>query len=127
MRNAVIMAKTNTPPSKEPVQGCTFDEAVKAGPPFGSIRKAAEAVYTPPFYYQHGYIRDSSHLIVADDGELAEHNQSVKGAVAARIRGWGRLGYLPNGAQLQDEIGNMIADALNQYYEVRDGRNQRAS
>jgi hypothetical protein len=78
-------------------------------PPFGSKRKAAMAVYTPPFKYLHGYIYDSQNNMVADaDG--------VDGAVAARVRGWGRLGYMPNGAELQDEIGQMMADALNALY-----------
>jgi hypothetical protein len=79
-------------------------------PPFGSKRKAAMAIYTPPFKFQSGYIFDSQNLMVADDGD------KVEGAVAARVRGWGRLGYLPNGAAIQDEIGQMMADALNAYY-----------
>jgi len=85
-------------------------------PPFGSKRKAAMAVYTPPFTYKYGYIYDSQNLMVADKGCLGEDELGVKGAVAARVRGWGRLGYLPNGAELQDEIGQMMADALNQLY-----------
>lgn len=85
-------------------------------PPFGSIRKAAMAVYKPPFIYQYGYIYDSQNLMVADNGGLGKEDPGVKGAVAARVRGWGRLGYLPNGAELQDEIGQMMADALNALY-----------
>ncbi len=73
------------------------------------LRQAAMSVYTPPFRYQHGYIFDSQHLMIADD-------DSVTGAVASRVRGWGKLGYLPNGAELQDEIGQIIADALNALY-----------
>ncbi len=84
-------------------------------PPFGSKRVAAMAVYTPPFKYEHGYIFDSQRLMVADNGPIC-NGPSVKGAVASRVRGWGLLGYLPNGAELQDEIGRMMADALNQLY-----------
>ena len=73
------------------------------------------AVYTPPFKFQYGYIYDSQNLMVADNGEIVGE-QSVKGAVAARVRGWGRIGYMPNAAQLQDEIGVMMADALNMFY-----------
>lgn len=82
-------------------------------PPFGSKRKAAMAVYTPPFKYLHGYIYDSQNLMVADDGDM---KFGVEGAVASRVRGWGRFGYMPNGAELQDEIGQMMADALNALY-----------
>lgn len=85
-------------------------------PPFGSIRKAAMAVYKAPFKYNHGYIYDSQNLMVADDGGYGDDN-SVSGAVASHVRGWGRLGYLPDGDKLQDEIGQMMADALNLYYE----------
>ena len=91
-------------------------ESVEPQPPFGSKRKAAMAVYTPPFKYEHGYILDSQNLMVADDGDIAEEKRSVTGAVASRVRGWGRLSYLPNGAELQDEIGQMMADALNALY-----------
>ena len=31
-------------------------------------------------------------------------------------KGWGRIGYMPNPEELQDEIGAMIADALTIYY-----------
>lgn len=78
-------------------------------------RKAAMAMYTPPFTYECGYIFDSQHLMVSDNGPVGS-STSVKGAVAARVRGWGRLTYLPNGAELQDEIGQMMADALNTMY-----------
>ena len=82
-------------------------------PPFGSKRKAAMAVYKPPFKYQHGHIYDSRHFMVADNGGV---EGGVEGAVASRIRGWGRLGYLPDAEELQDEIGRMMADALNALY-----------
>lgn len=78
-------------------------------PPYGSRRAAAMAVYAPPFEYHKGYIWDSNKRMVADD-------DGTEGAVAARIRGWGRLQYMPNAAELQDEIGAMVADALNKLY-----------
>ena len=86
----------------------TKDQAI--APPYGSKREAAKAVYTPPFKFQHGYIFDSQQSMVADDDQ-------VRGAVASRVRGWGKLSYLPNGAELQDEIGQMMADALNALYQ----------
>lgn len=78
-------------------------------PPYGSKRAAAMAVYTPPFRYHKGYIWDSKNLMVAD-------NEGVEGAVASRVRGWGRLQYMPNAEALQDEVGAMMADALNRLY-----------
>ena len=86
----------------------TKDQAI--APPYGSKREAAKAVYTPPFKFQRGYIFDSQQSMVADDDQ-------VRGAVASRVRGWGKLSYLPNGAELQDEIGQMMADALNALYQ----------
>lgn len=79
-------------------------------PPYGSKRAAAMAIYTPPFKYLRGYIFDSQQNMVSDD-------HSVDGAVAARVRGWGRISYMPNADALQDEIGQMMADALNALYE----------
>jgi hypothetical protein len=81
-------------------------------------RKEAMSVYKPPFTFLHGYIYDSQHLMVADDGPITGEG-GVAGAVAARVRGWGKLGYRPDGAKIQDEIGQMMADALNEYYAAR--------
>jgi hypothetical protein len=77
--------------------------------PFGTKRKAAMALYVPPFKHLHGYIYDSSGQMVADD-------EGVEASIAARVRGWGRIGYLPNGGSVQDEVGDMMADAMNAYY-----------
>jgi hypothetical protein len=75
----------------------------------GNARKAAMAIYTPPFRFERGYVFDSRGHMVSDiDG--------VENAVAARVRGWGRISYMPTPEDLQDEIGAMMADALNAYY-----------
>jgi len=87
-------------------------------PPFGSKRAAAMAIYTPPFKFQYGYIYDSQNRMVADNGPICD-GPNVEGAVAARVRGWGRIGYMPNAAELQDEVGQMMVDALNAYYANR--------
>lgn len=86
-------------------------------PPYGSKRAAAMAIYTPPFKYKHGYIFDAQQHMVADNGPICD-GPSVEGAVASRVRGWGRIGYMPNAAELQDEVGQMMADALNALYQV---------
>lgn len=74
------------------------------------------AIYKPPFKYEHGYIFDADHHMVADDGSIDDTEPSVSNAIACRIRGWGRIGYMPNPEKLQDEVGAMVADALTAYY-----------
>jgi hypothetical protein len=84
-------------------------QAVEPEPPFDTKRKAAMAIYKPPFKHHRGYIYDSQQHMVADDHD-------VHAAVVARVRGWGRIGYMQNPEELQDEVGEMMADALNALY-----------
>ena len=83
--------------------------------PLTPIRAAAFDLYTPPFRHDHGYIRDSNHQMVADDA-----GDTMVGVIAARIRGWGRIQYMDNqewrAGALQDEVAEMVADALNRYW-----------
>ena len=75
-------------------------------------QKALELL-KPPFKFECGYIFDSAknENMVCDDGGEIE-----LGAIA-RLRGWGRLGKLDDGEQVQDAIGEVIAEALNQYFD----------
>jgi hypothetical protein len=79
------------------------------------IRKAALALYTPPFRHEFGYIRDANNQMVADDA-----SSEATGLIASRIRGWGRIQYMDNpegrAEALQDEVGEMVAEALNAYW-----------
>jgi hypothetical protein len=81
-----------------------------------TLREQALALYKPPFRFQMGYIFDGAGKMVADqdgfDGKVQE-------AVIARVRGWGRISYLPDAEKLQDEVGAMLADALNAFYAHR--------
>lgn len=77
------------------------------------IRQRALDLYKPPFAFYCGYIKDSNHETVADQGGINE----MKGMIAAQIRGWGRISYLPTPEQLQDAIGEMVAEALTEYWE----------
>lgn len=79
-------------------------------------RKEAMSMYVAPFKYLHGYVFDARNQMVSDNGNDSDAN-SVEGSVAARVRGWGRFSYFENGAEVQDEVGQMMADALNDYYE----------
>lgn len=58
----------------------------------------------PPFTYERGYIWDSEANMVAD----SQHS--------LRIRGWGKLGKLENGAEIQDAIGERIARILTEHW-----------
>lgn len=87
----------------------------------GTIRQAALDLYTPPFRYEHGYIWDSANHVVADNGEPGEMREQF----ISRIRGWGRIQYMDNpkgrAAALQDEVGKMVAEALNAFWAAQKG------
>lgn len=74
------------------------------------LRNKSIGLYTPPFRFEHGYIWDAKGQMVADnhvDGEDA----------ALRVRGWGRISYMENPEALQDELGNVIALAMTEFWE----------
>jgi len=73
-----------------------------------TIRDRALALYKPPFKFYRGYIYDSEGQMFSDDRDTDHRVQ--------RVRGWGRISYLPDPEALQDEIGAMIADALTDYW-----------
>ena len=76
--------------------------------------QAAIEIYKPPFKYSHGYIFDGEGNMFSDDGSVDE----MENAIAARIRGWGRIGYIEemNPADIQDAVGEHVAKALNEYW-----------
>lgn len=65
-------------------------------------------LYRPPFRYERGYIFDANNEMVAD---------SEGQDVALRIRGWGRIGYMANAEALQDRVGELIAQAITEFWE----------
>lgn len=73
-----------------------------------AVRTAAFALYRPPFKFMHGYIFDADHQMFSDDGAMDE--------TAARIRGWGRIQKLEQAEKLQDELGQMFAEALTVFW-----------
>lgn len=75
-----------------------------------SIAARALALYTPPFRYEEGYIYDAKGAKVADDD-----------GDPARVRGWGRISHLPDAAALQDQVGQLMANALSAYWTLRQG------
>ena len=71
------------------------------------LLQAALELYEAPFKFQYGYIYDAKNRMVADDD-----GQDV----ALRVRGWGRISNLPNPEQLQDTVGELIAQALTEFW-----------
>lgn len=74
------------------------------------LKADALDLYKPPFKFIHGYIQDSDGRIVADD-------DGVSTAIVGRVRGWGRIKYLPDPEALQDKVGEIIAEAITEYWE----------
>lgn len=80
-----------------------------------SITKRAFKLYKAPFRFLGGYIWD-------DDGEMVADNRAdpdtkvVGNDPALRVRGWGRMSYLPNPEELQNEVGRLMAEALTDYW-----------
>ncbi|WP_429951456.1 hypothetical protein ACQYWY_07055 [Comamonas sediminis] len=84
--------------------------------PLTELQKQALAVYLPPFQFSHGYVFDSAGRMVADEGREHELDH-LASTVGVRIRGWGHLGKLKNGAAVQDAIGELAAEALNAFWK----------
>jgi len=70
------------------------------------MREKALQLYKAPFRHEYGYIFDSEGQMVADDA----------GESVTRVRGWGRIGQMENAELLQDTVGDMIAEALTEYW-----------
>ena len=72
------------------------------------LTKEALKLYHPPFKFVHGYIYDSKNEIVADQAEFL---------AALEVRGWGRIKYMDNAENLQDRVGELIAQALTEFWK----------
>jgi hypothetical protein len=81
--------------------------------PLSELQKQALDMYKPPFQFHHGYIFDSAGHMFADEGRPEE----AASLIAVRIRGWGRLGKLSNGAEVQDAAGHLVVAALNAFWK----------
>lgn len=87
-------AQSVAPPAAAPA-----DEAVR-------IDARLLELYQAPFRFDErgGYICDAQNNMVADN--------HVEGDQAMRVRGWGRLSYRQDGEEVQDLMGQAMADAL---------------
>lgn len=73
---------------------------------------AALTLYTPPFRYHAGYIWDATgNSMVADLPDSIGFEARLM-----RVRGWGRISYRQDPEQLQDKVGELIAEALTEYW-----------
>ena len=79
-----------------------------------SLKSRALALYEAPFTFKGGYVFDAAHRMVSDDGPIAAEDKEL-GAVQ-RVRGWGRIGYMAEAEALQDTMGEIMAEALNDYW-----------
>jgi len=73
------------------------------------MKERALKLYRPPFRFERGYIFDDEGQMVADDA----------GESVTRVRGWGRIGKITNAEELQDTVGEMIAEAMTEYWQSR--------
>jgi len=73
------------------------------------LRKRAFALYKPPFRFDAlgGYIWDANNEMIADQKDVEKLNAAV-----CEVRGWGRMKYLVSPEELQDTVGELIAEAL---------------
>ena len=78
------------------------------------LKTRALALYEAPFTFKRGYVFDSAHHMVSDDGPIAAEDKEP-GAVQ-RVRGWGRIVYMAEAEALQDTMGEIMAEALNDYW-----------
>jgi hypothetical protein len=84
------------------------------------LKDRAFNLYAPPFTYQMGYIYDSKHKMVADD--TLPDPEHLEPGIALRIRGWGHIQKHEDPAALQDSAGDLIAQALTQFWEDSYGK-----
>lgn len=86
------------------------------------LRNRALALYSGPFRFDpHG-----GYIWAEGGGEGVEMVADRAGGVNApaadpaavtRVRGWGRIGYMEDAAALHDAAGELIAEALTEYWE----------
>lgn len=83
-----------------------------------TLMRDALALYAPPFRFDRGYIWDAKNNMVADDDAQD---------VALRVRGWGRISYMPNPEALQDAVGELFAKALTEYWQTHNAPLERTA
>ena len=90
------------------------------------------SLYQAPFRYDRrgGYIWDANSKMVADNydpDDAIDLSQNIEPTL--RIRGWGYIQYLKHDqlspAQIQDALGEMMAQALTEYWQRKQPPSQQ--
>src|SRR3546814_2601309 len=71
--------------------------------PISDVVRDALALYEPPFTFDHGYIYDAKDRMVMDAHRRT--NEAGHTSIEMRVRGWGRIGYMPNGRSEERRVG----------------------
>jgi len=80
-------------------------------------------LYSPPFIFDEmgGYVFDSENNMVSDayfkfscPARENEHNKCP----IAQVRGWGKIQHKKDPEELQDAVGKVIAQSLNEFWEM---------
>jgi hypothetical protein len=72
------------------------------------VRDRVLKLYRSPFRHEMGYVWDADGEMVADD--------KTEGNSVVNVRGWGRIRYMPDSPGLHDAVGEVIAEALTEYW-----------
>lgn len=102
-----IQSSAVVAPATPPAQAIAKEGA--RGLEGAALTERARKLFRPPFRFECGYVWDAAGEMVADNREDKEDAEALP---ALRVRGWGRIKYLPEPDKLHDETGRLIAEAL---------------
>jgi len=82
------------------------------------LRKRVLALYEPPFKFDGiSYVWDANGEMVLD-GKDDREKADLRGPIVL-VRGWGRISYMADPEGLHTAVGELIAEALTEYWERR--------
>ena len=96
-----------------------------------NIKQKALKIYTAPFTYRAGWIRDANNVVASSAGRQHDQPLNVIEDVIGimQVRGWGHIQYIDlnkfSPEDLQDQIGEIICEALNDYWDKHAKKQQR--
>lgn len=116
---SIEFTKTLERDSEAPEQEPQEDQEPQEKPESKELRAAAFAFYKAPFRFDAlgGFIWDADGNMVSDDKD-----EKLRSFIQ-RVRGWGRISKLAHAEALQDQVGELIAEALNRLWAAEAGVN----